>query len=98
MTGQPYNTIRSEELRQLLLRVCDGVTSLVPLAWYIKDLRRAEDACRWLIASRLTGQNLMHFWAHEHKLSFLQVLAEINKGLENEDKARAIRVSRDFAR
>lgn len=91
-----YNTIKSENLRELLLRVCDGFADLAPLLFYLKDMRRADEACKWLIKSGLTGRNLYILWVHEYGKSALMVMARINQGLEHEDKMRPIRLGRDI--
>lgn len=96
MTESPYKDIKSEHLRQLLLRVADGVFWLWPLLTQVNAMVRAEEACLWLIKNRLTGQNLYGLWTQEYKMSALKVIARINQGLERDDKMRNVRVGRDI--
>lgn len=91
-----YSTLESEEQRQLLLRVVDGCAHLAPLAWEIKQMPRWNDVCKWLIASNLTGKNLLAYWMGEHKGSVLGVLMRIKQGIDREDKLKALRVGRDI--
>ncbi len=91
-----YKTLKSEEQRQLLLRVIDGIPQLAPLAWHLKEMRRCDDACRWLIQNNLTGRELYAFWTLQHGNSFLKVIAAITKGLEKLDKTRPVLVGRDM--
>lgn len=91
-----YKQIKTDETRDLLLRVCDGIADLAPLLFYINSMKRCDDACRWLIKSNLTGRNLLIFWIKETDKSALKVMATINKGLEHDDKLRPIFVGRDL--
>ena len=94
--GLFYKQIKTDQTRDLLLRVCDGIADLAPLLFYINSMNRCDDACRWLIKSNLTGKNLYAFWWKESDKSYLNVMATINKGLEHDDKLRPIFVGRDL--
>lgn len=65
------------------------------MLFHLKDMVRAEEACKWLIANRLTGRDLYGLWVIEYDKSILKVMARINQGLERDDKMRNVRLGKD---
>jgi len=58
------------EVRELLLRVADGCEKNQVLMMYLMEIYNRKDKIqmlKWLIASRLTGPNLVG-WIHSNKL------------------------------
>lgn len=86
--------IRNQKQLDLLRRVMDGEKNLAPLIYHINLMRRCEEACKYLIRSNLVGKNLLFFWTIECKKSYLEVIQQINLGLDKE--LREVFVKRDL--
>lgn len=80
-----------------MLRVMDGNPMVPPFLHYLDRFHKCDAMLKWLIDSRLTGNDFMA-WVRspEIKGSMLEVSREILRRMERAQETRAILYGRDL--
>ncbi len=82
--------------RELMFRVMDGHYDLSPLVYQIYCHIQCDDILRWLLASRLTGQELRKWFQIECGGSFVFMLTSVVKRLRADLERKPMIVGKDY--
>jgi hypothetical protein len=89
-------TIRSEADRQLMLRIVDGCAGVTPIVFMLyKQMRRAPEMFKWLIAERITGRIFLAWFNGPMEGSPLNAETYILRRL-TKDKDLKVLAGRDY--
>lgn len=93
------NQIRSERLRQKLLRLADGhADKLQYHLFHLNNLVEADAVCDWLIFRGITGQNFLNWLNENFSGMFIPAYAHIRAEVNRQNTGMPVLIGKDYIR
>lgn len=86
----------NDETKNLMLRVTDDNSSLIPIMHQISHYRYRNNILRWLIHNRIIGNNLLEWLKIDHDNSVMGMVRFIIKSNNKDKEFKTIIMHRDW--